>query len=218
MILQGTLTLFQPGEGGGWNPPPRGFSLAIALNVNWSTSHFLTFNIHYRDINWQKIKSIAGQGVTWSFFCRKHFASPHIFHCIYIEFSSSALSVFWHWYLVLSGVLGSKNILWVIFLSKRWHLTKLFADVSIFEMIQNFDYFSGFCSPEFDLFMNDLVHQLWWFWYSSPGNKEWHLQCYPGVDSNQKTYDGHPRIIAFLLFWRITWSTLFRRFWLLNCQ
>ena len=36
--------------GGEWNPPPRGFSLAIALNVNQSTSNFLTFKIYYRDI------------------------------------------------------------------------------------------------------------------------------------------------------------------------
>ena len=35
-------------------------------------------------------------------------------------------------------------------------LKKNFADVSIFEKIQNFDNFSGFCSPEFDLFMKDF--------------------------------------------------------------
>ena len=44
-----------------------------------------------------------------------HFASPHIFHYIYIELSSSTLSVFWHLYLVLIGVLGVKNILWISF-------------------------------------------------------------------------------------------------------
>ena len=33
--------------------------------------------------------------------------------------------------------------------------SKKFADVSIFEKIQNFDNVSGFCSPEFDLFMKD---------------------------------------------------------------
>ena len=32
-----------------------------------------------------------------------------------------------------------------------------FADVSIFEKIQNFDNFRGFCSPKFDLFMKDLA-------------------------------------------------------------
>ena len=58
---------------------------------------------------------------------------------------------------VLIGIFGSKNILWVIFLSQHWNSTKFFADVSIFEKIQNFDYFSGFCSPEFDLFMKDWV-------------------------------------------------------------
>ena len=122
---------------GGWNPPPpRGFSLAIALNVNRSTSSFLTFKCHYRDIIWRKIKFIACQGVTWPLFCHKHFASPHIFHCIYIELSSSTFSVFWHLYLVLIGVLGGKNILWVIFLSRHWNSTKNFADVSIFEGIK----------------------------------------------------------------------------------
>ena len=35
--------------------------------------------------------------------------------------------------------------------------TKNFDDVSIFEKIQNFDDFSGFCSPEFDSFVRDLA-------------------------------------------------------------
>ena len=58
----GVLTLFQPGRG--VESTPRGFSLAIALNVNKSTSNFLTFKFHYRDIIGQKIKFIACQGVT----------------------------------------------------------------------------------------------------------------------------------------------------------
>ena len=43
--------------------------------------------------NLTKIKFITGQGVTLSLFCRKHFASPHIFHCICIELSSFTFSV-----------------------------------------------------------------------------------------------------------------------------
>ena len=42
------LTLFQ--LGGGWNPPPPGFSLAIATKINQLTPNFLTFNFYYRDI------------------------------------------------------------------------------------------------------------------------------------------------------------------------
>ena len=80
-----TLTLFQPGGGG--------VSLAIATKINRSTPNFLTFNFYYRDIFWPKIKLITCQGVTWSLFCRKHFVSPHIFHCIFTEFSCSTFSV-----------------------------------------------------------------------------------------------------------------------------
>ena len=97
------LTLFQPG-GRGWNPPPRGFSLAIALKcqpIDFKLSDFLRFTIETQCD--KKIKSIACQGATWSLFCQKHFASPHIFHYIYIELSSSTFSVFWHLYLVLIG-------------------------------------------------------------------------------------------------------------------
>ena len=53
--------------------------------------------------------------------------------------------------------LGSKNILWVSFYQNIEIQQNIFADVSIFEKIQNFDNFSGFCSPEFDLFMKDLA-------------------------------------------------------------
>ena len=84
------LTLFQPG--GVESIPPPGFSLAIATKINRSTPNFLTFNFYYRDINWLKIKLITCQGVTWSLFCRKHFVSPHIFHCIFTEFSCSTFS------------------------------------------------------------------------------------------------------------------------------
>ena len=34
---------------------------------------------------------------------------------------------------------------------------KFFADVSICEQMQNFDGFSGFCSPVFDSFLRDLA-------------------------------------------------------------
>ena len=40
---------------------------------------------------------------------------------------------------------------------KASKFNKKFADVSISEKIQNFDDFSGFCSPEFDSFLNDLA-------------------------------------------------------------
>ena len=79
------------GGGGGIHPPP-GFSLAIATKINRSTPNFLTFNFYYRDIIWPKIKVITCQGVMWSLFCRKHFVSPHIFHCIFTEFSCSIFS------------------------------------------------------------------------------------------------------------------------------
>ena len=44
--------------------------------------------------------------VTWSLFCRKHFASRHILHCVYMEFSSSNFSCFSYLYLDLIRVLG----------------------------------------------------------------------------------------------------------------
>ena len=47
-----------------------------------------------------------------------------------------------------------KHTLGYLFI-KTLKFNKKFADVSIFEKIQNFDNFSGFCSPEFDLFMKD---------------------------------------------------------------
>ena len=56
------------------------------------------------------------------------------------------------------------------------NLTKNFDDVSIFEKIQNFDDFSGFCSPEFDSFVRDLAI----FW----------LKCdeqYSSIPKSQKT-------------------------------
>ena len=142
--------------GGGIHPPP-GFSLAIATKINRSTPNFLTFNFYYRDIIWAKIKFITCQGVTSSLFCRKHLVSPHIFHCIFTEFSCSTFSFFWHLYLVLISVFWWKNILLVIFLWKHWNLTKKFDDVSTFEKTRNFDYFSDFCSPEFHCLVRDLA-------------------------------------------------------------
>ena len=40
---------------------------------------------------------------------------------------------------------------------KALEINKTFSDISIFEKIQNFDDFSGFCSPEFDSFLSDLA-------------------------------------------------------------
>ena len=82
--------------GGGEIHLPPGFSLAIATKINLSTPNVLTFNFYYWDIIWPKIKFITCQGVTWSLFCLKHFASPHIFHCIFTEFSCYTFSFFWH--------------------------------------------------------------------------------------------------------------------------
>ena len=111
----GHLTLFQPGGGGGGIHPPPGFSLAIATKINRSTPKSLTFNFYYRDIIWPKIKFITCQGVTWSLFCRKHFVSQHIFHCIFTEFSCSTFSFFWHLYLVLISVFWWKTYFWLSF-------------------------------------------------------------------------------------------------------
>ena len=40
---------------------------------------------------------------------------------------------------------------------KELKFNKKFADISISKKIQNFDDFSGFCSPEFDNFLRDLA-------------------------------------------------------------
>ena len=40
---------------------------------------------------------------------------------------------------------------------KTLNFNKNFDDVSTFEKIRNFDYFSGFCSPEFDCLARDLA-------------------------------------------------------------
>ena len=40
---------------------------------------------------------------------------------------------------------------------KALKFNKKFADLIIFVKIQNFNNFSGFCSPEFDLSMKDLA-------------------------------------------------------------
>ena len=40
---------------------------------------------------------------------------------------------------------------------KALKFDKNFADVSISRKIQNFDNFSGFCSPQFDIFLRDLA-------------------------------------------------------------
>ena len=47
---------------------------------------------------------------------------------------------------------------WVLIMTRP--LTKIIADVSISEKIQNFDDFSGFCSPEFDSFLRDLAIKM----------------------------------------------------------
>ena len=62
-------------------------------------------------------------------------------------------------YLALISVIffcGGEHTLGYLFI-KALKLNKKFAD----EKIQNFDNFSGFCSPEFDLFVKDLdIFQL----------------------------------------------------------
>ena len=40
---------------------------------------------------------------------------------------------------------------------KALKFSKKFADNNISEKIQNFDDFSGFCSPEFDSFLRELA-------------------------------------------------------------
>ena len=40
---------------------------------------------------------------------------------------------------------------------KALKFNKNFDDVSTFKKIRNFDYFSGFCSPEFDCLVRDLA-------------------------------------------------------------
>ena len=132
-------------------------SLTIATNINRTASNFLTFKFCYRDMIWQKIKFITCQGLTWSLFCRKHFVSPHIFHCIYIEFSSSNFSFSWRLYLVLISVFGGEKHIFGYLLMKTLKFNKKFAHSSISEKIQNFNDFGGFCSPEFDSFMRDLA-------------------------------------------------------------
>ena len=111
--------------------------LAIATNINRSTPNFLTFKFYYQDIIWQKIiiwqKKLSSY-LSWGhviIFCGKQFVSPHIFHCIYIEFSSSTF--FWYLYLVLISVLGENIYLVYIFLWKHWNSTEYIADVSISE-------------------------------------------------------------------------------------
>ena len=42
-------------------------------------------------------------------------------------------------------------------LMKTLKFNKKFDDVSTFEKIRNFDYFSDFCSPEFDCLVRDLA-------------------------------------------------------------
>ena len=155
-ILWGSLNPISAG-GGGWNPPPSRFFPCHRHKYQPIDSKLLTFKFYYRDIIWQNINFITCQGVTWSLFCQTHFVSPHIFHCIYIEFSSSTFSFFWHLYSVLISVFLGENIPLIIFVWKHWNLTKIFAVVSISEKIQNFDDFSGFCSPEFDSFLRDLA-------------------------------------------------------------
>ena len=57
---------------------------------------------------------------------------------------------------MLLSVFGEKKHIFGYLFMKALNLTKI-ADVSISEKIQNFDHFSGFCSPEFDSFFGDLA-------------------------------------------------------------
>ena len=51
---------------------------------------------------------------------------------------------------------GGKHTFGYLFM-KTLKFNKIFYDVSTFEKIRNFDYFSGFCSPEFDCLVRDLA-------------------------------------------------------------
>ena len=57
---------------------------------------------------------------------------------------------------MLISVFGEHNTFGYVFM-KTLKFGKKFADVSISEKIQNFDDFSGFCSPEFDSCWRDLA-------------------------------------------------------------
>ena len=57
---------------------------------------------------------------------------------------------------MLISVLGEKHNFGYLFM-KALKFNNNFADVSIYEKIQNFDDFSGFCSPEFDSFLRELA-------------------------------------------------------------
>ena len=90
------LNPFSMGGGGGGG---EGMFPSPSLSIDrFQTFWLLTFKFCYRAIISQKIKFITCQGVTWSLFSQKHL--PHAFHNIYIEFSSSTFSCFWHLYLV----------------------------------------------------------------------------------------------------------------------
>ena len=52
-------------------------------------------------------------------------------------------------------------------LSNHCNSTESFADVSISGKMQKFDNFSGFCSPEFDLFIKNLAI------FRSKGNEQY---------------------------------------------
>ena len=51
---------------------------------------------------------------------------------------------------------GGKAYLWSFFM-KTFKFNKNFDDVSTFVKIRNFDYFSGFCRPEFYCLDRDLA-------------------------------------------------------------
>ena len=80
------------GEGGGIYPH-KVFSLPIALNVNRSTSNFLTFKFHCRGIIRQNIKFKSCQGSRDQSFVGSTLLH-RIFQCIYIEFLSKFYSIY----------------------------------------------------------------------------------------------------------------------------
>ena len=128
-----------------------------SLKTYWDMFSWFDFKILLLRHNLTKNQVHHLSGVTWSLFPQNHFVSPYIFHCIYIEFSSSTFSCFWHLYLVLIRVsfLGGHTSGYLTI--RTLNLLKTFADVSISERIQNFDNFFGFSNPEFDSFMTDLT-------------------------------------------------------------
>ena len=101
---------------GGWNPPPPGFSLAIATNINRSTSNFLTFKfllLRHNLTENQVYNLTGGQVITLlsEALCFTTYLSLYlhrIFRVYFFFFLTFILGV--------NRCFGGENILLVIFL------------------------------------------------------------------------------------------------------